>query len=94
MVSQKELTITSSDYSERIIFLPPVNFKILANLKQKVYNWLTNYLHGLHWENGDHLYINLNQIVQSFLLRYPSAVSYVNGKERFWPNTWTERLKT
>ena len=69
----KELAITTSDYSDRLIFLPPVNFNILPKLEQKAYNWLTNYLHGLHWENGDYLYINLNQILQSFVLRNPGA---------------------
>ena len=55
-------------------FVVPVNFNILPKLEQKAYNWLTNYLHGLHWENGDYLYINLNQILQSFVLRNPGAV--------------------
>ena len=64
----KELATTTSDYSDRLIFLPPVNLKILPKLEQKAYNWLTNYLHGLHWENGDYLYINLSQILRSFVL--------------------------
>ena len=78
----KELAITTSDYSDRLIFLPPVNFNILPKLEQKAYNWLTNYLHGLHWEKGDYLYINLNQILQSFVLRNPGAVFYAKGKEK------------
>ena len=59
-----------------------MNFNILPKLEQKAYNWLTNYLHGLHWENGDYLYINLNQILQSFVLRNPGAVFYAKGKEK------------
>ena len=92
----KELAITPSDYSDRLIFLPPVNFNILPKLEQKAYNWLTNYLHGLHWENGDYLYINLNQILQSFVLRIPVPFFTLKEKKRqnFWPSTWTERLKT
>ena len=78
----KELAITFSDYSDRLIFLPPVNFNILPKLEQKAYNWLTNYLHGLHLENGDYLYINLNQILQTFVLRNPGAVFYAKGKEK------------
>ena len=78
----KELAITTSDYSDRLIFLPPVNFNILPKLEQKACNWLTNYLHGLHWENGDYLYLNLNQILQSFVLRNPGAVFYAKGKEK------------
>ena len=49
----KELAITTSDYTERLIFLSQVNFNILPKLEQKAYNWLTNYLQGLHWEKGD-----------------------------------------
>ena len=31
----KELAITTSNYSDRLIFLPPVNFNILPKLEQK-----------------------------------------------------------
>ena len=78
----KELAKTTSDYSDSLIFLPPVNFKSLPKSEQKAYNWLTNYLHGLHWDNGDYLYLNLNQIIQSFVLRNPNAVFYAKGKEK------------
>ena len=79
----KELAITTSDYSDRLIFfLPPVNFNILPKLEQKAYNWLTNYLHGLHWENGDYLHINLNRILQIFVFRNHSAVFYAKRKEK------------
>ena len=33
-------------------------------------------------ENGDYPYINLNQILQSFVLRNPGAVLYAKGKEK------------
>ena len=36
----KEIAITTSDYSDRLNFLPPVNFNILPKLEQKAYNWL------------------------------------------------------
>ena len=78
----KELAITSSDYSDSQIFLPPVNFNSLPKSEKKAYNWLTNYLHGLHWDSGDYLYLNLNQIIQSFALRNPNAVFYAKGKEK------------
>ena len=55
---------------------------MVPKLEQKAYNWLTNYLQGLHWENGDYLYINLNQILQSFVLINPGAVIYAKGKEK------------
>ena len=78
----KELAITNSDNSDYLIFLPPVNFSSLPKSEQKAYNWLTNYLHGLHWDSGDYLYLNLNQIIQSFVLRNPNAVFYAKGKEK------------
>ena len=59
-----------------------MKFNILPNLEQKANNWLTIFVHGLHWENGHYFYINLNQILQSFVLRNPSAVFYVEGKEK------------
>ena len=36
----KELAITTSDYSDSLIFLPPVNFNSLPKSEQKAYNWL------------------------------------------------------
>ena len=85
----KELAITTSDYSDSLIFLPPVNFNSFPKSEQKAYNWLTNYLHGLHWDSGDYLYLNLSQINQSFVLRNHNAVFYAKGKKKliFYPNT-------
>ena len=41
----------------------------IGRRKQNAYNWLTNYLQGLYRENSDYLYINLNEFLQSFVLR-------------------------
>ena len=78
----EDLALTISEYSDRLIFLPPVIFNILRKLEQKAYSRLAKYLHGIHWENGDYLSINLNQILQSFVLRKPIAVFYAKGKEK------------
>ena len=78
----KELAITTSDYSDSLIFLPPASFNSLPKSEQKAYNWLTNNLHGIHWESGDYLYLNHNQIIQSFVLRNPYAVIYAKRKEK------------
>ena len=86
----KELAITTSDYSDSLIFLPPVNFNSLPKSEQKAYNWLDKLFgHGLHWDSGDYLYLNLNQIIQCFVLRNPNAVFYAIGKKKliFYPNT-------
>ena len=69
----KELAITTSDYSNRLTFFTSSEFQYTIKARTKSYNWLTNYLHGLHWENGAYVYINLNQILQSFVLRNPGA---------------------
>ena len=85
----KDLAITTSDYSDSLIFLPPVNFNYLPKFEQKANNWLTNYLHGFHWDSGDYLYLNLSQIIQSFVLRNPNAIFYAKAKGNadFYPNT-------
>ena len=46
----KKLAITTSDYSESLIFLPPVSFNSLSKCEQKTNNWLTNNLHGIQWK--------------------------------------------
>ena len=78
----KELAITTSEYSDSLIFLPPVPFNSLPKAEQKAYNWLTHYLHGIHWESGIIISLNLNQIIRSFVLRNPNAVFYGKGKEK------------
>ena len=75
-------TIILKELANSLIFLPPVNFNSLPKSEQKAYNWLTNYLHGLHWDSGDYLHLNLNQIIQSFVLRNPNAIFYAKGKEK------------
>ena len=78
----KELAITTSNYSDSLFFYLQLISIPFQNLQQKAYNWLTTYLHGLHWDSGDYLYLNLNQIIQSFVLRSPNAVFYAKGKEK------------
>ena len=34
------------------------------------------------WESGDYFYLNLNWIIQSFVLRNPNAIFYAEGKEK------------
>ena len=74
----KEIAITTSDYSDSL----PVNFNSLPKSEHKAYNWLTNYFYGLHWDSGDDLYLKLNQIIQSFVLRNLNAIFYAKGKEK------------
>ena len=78
----KELAITTSDYSDFFIFLPPASFNSLPKSEQKAYSWLTNNLRGIHWVSGDYLFSNLNQIIQSFVLRNSNAIFYAKGKEK------------
>ena len=78
----KELAIPTSDYSDSLIFLPPVDFQSLPKSEQKAFNWLTDYSHGLHWDRGNYLYLNLNQIIQKFVLRNPNAIFYAKRKEK------------
>ena len=54
----KELAITT------LTTVIPSNFNSRPKSEQKAYNWLTNYLHGLHWDSGDFFYLNLNEIIK------------------------------
>ena len=54
--TKSALAITTSEYSDSLLFLPPVPFNSLPKAEQKSYNWLAHYLHGIHWESGDYLY--------------------------------------
>ena len=79
----KKLAITTSDCSDSLIFLPPVNFNSLPKSEQKAYNCLTNlFARTSLGIAGDNLYLNLNQIIQSFVLRNLNAVFYAKGKEK------------
>ena len=78
----KELAITTSDYSDYLFFIPPASFNSLSKCEQKFNIWLTKNLHGIQWESGDYLHLNLNQIIQSFVLRNPNAVFYAKAKEK------------
>ena len=78
----KELAICTEEYIDCILFLPPSSFNSLPPAEQRAFNWLTKYLHGLHWEHGVYPYIYLTQILQSVKLRNPKAVYYVKGKEK------------
>ena len=75
----KQLAIIISDYSDFLIFQPPVSFNSLPKSEQIAYNWLTNNLHGIHWGSGDYIFLNLHQIIQSFVLRNPNAIFYAKG---------------
>ena len=76
----RKLDSATSDYSDSLIFLPPASFNSLPKSEQKAYSWLKNNLRGIHWESDDYLYLNLNQIIQSFVLRNTNIVIYAKKK--------------
>ena len=78
----KELAICREEYIDCMLFLPPSSFNSWAPTEQRAFNWLTKYLHGLHWEHGVYPYIYLTQILQSVKLRNQKAVYYAKGQEK------------
>ena len=78
----EELAICTEEYIDCMLFRPPSSFNSLAPAEQRPFNWLTKYLHGLHWEHGVYPYIYLTQILQTMKLRNPKAVYYAKGQEK------------
>ena len=65
----KELSIFSANTIDTIHFLPPVQFNNLSKEEKKAYNWVSKFLHGLRWDEGEYPYSHLNQNFDSIRLR-------------------------
>ena len=68
----KYLSVWYADTIDTIHFLPPVQFKILSEEEKIAYNWVSNFLHGLFWDECEYPYSYLDQICNSILLRNPN----------------------
>ena len=51
----KELSLRSNNYSDTILFLPPVSYNSLS-ASDRSHKWVTKFLHGLSWNNGTYPY--------------------------------------
>ena len=43
----KELSICSSNYSDTVLFLPPISFNSLSSSERKSHQWVKKHLHGV-----------------------------------------------
>ena len=65
----KELSVCSANTIDTIHFLPTDQFKE----EKKAYNWVSKYLHGLRWDEGEYSYSYLDQVFDSIRLRNPNS---------------------
>ena len=78
----KELSICSNNYSDTILFLPPVSYNSLSASERKSHQWVSEFLHGLSWNSGNYTYWFLSQIFIAIKLRFSSGKLYAKGKEK------------
>ena len=78
----KELSICSNNYSDTILFLPPLPYNSLSASERKSHQWVSRFLHGLSWSTGSYPYWFLSQIFVAIKLRFPSGKFYAKGKEK------------
>ena len=84
----KELSICSNNYTDTILFLPPVSYYSLSASEIKSHQWVSRFLHGLSWNSGDYPYWFISQVFIANKLRLPSGKFYAKGKKK------TESLQT
>ena len=78
----KELSICSNNYSDTILFLPPLPYNSLSASERKSHQWVSTLLHGLSWSTGSYPYCFLSQIFIAIKLRFPFGKFYAKGKEK------------
>lgn len=76
----KELAVRSNNYADIIHFLPPKEFQHLTDSEQRTHNWVTKFLNGLSWQDGELSYSFVSQILTSISLRHPRAKLFAKGK--------------
>ena len=74
----KELSICSNNYTDTILFLPPVSYNSLSASERKSHQWVSRFLHGLSWNSGNYpsglylkflLQLNFDFLQESFMLK-------------------------
>ena len=78
----KVLSICSNNYSDTILFLPPVSYNSLSASERKSHQWLSKSLHGVSWNSGNYSCWFLSQTFIVIKLRYPSGKFYAKGKRK------------
>ena len=72
----KELSICSNNYSDTVLFLPPISFNSLSSSERKSHQWISKQLHGISWDSGSYPYWFLSQIFIAIKIRFPTAKFY------------------
>ena len=85
---KKDLSLCSNNYSDTILFLPPVSYDSLSACDTRSHKRVTKTLHGLSWNSGTYPYWFLLQIFIAIKLRFPLVKFYAKGKRK------TESLQT
>ena len=78
----KELSVCSANTIDTIHFLPPVQFNNLSKEEKKAYNWVSKFLHGLRWDEGEYPYSYLDQIFDSIRLSNPNSHLFAKGTQK------------
>ena len=84
----KELSLCSNNYSDTLLFLPPVSYNSLSASDRRSHKWVTKFLHALSWNSGTYTYWFLSQIFVAIKLRFRLGKFNAKGKEK------TESLQT
>ena len=78
----KELSVCSANTIDTILFLPPVQFNNLSKEEKKAYNWVSKFLHGLRWDEGEYPYSYLDQFSDSIRLRNRNSHFFAKGTQK------------
>ena len=78
----QELSICSNNFSDKILFLPPLPCNSLFTSERRSHPWVSRFLYGLLWSTGSYPYWFLSQIFIAIKLRFPSGKFYSKGKEK------------
>ena len=77
----KELSICSNNYSDTVLFLPPISFNSLSLSEKNSHQWVSEHLHGISWDSGNYPYC-LSQIFRAIKIPFPTAKLYAKGREK------------
>ena len=78
----KELSVQSKNFSDTLLFLPPLSFTELSASEQRIHSWVSKFLHGIQWENGTYPYSYIETYFVLLAIRFQSAVFYAKGTEK------------
>ena len=69
----KELSACAIDYADTVVLKCPIALSFFNRQRQSVYRYQQNYIHGLHWNEGDYPYSFLTDFIASVKFRNSSG---------------------